>query len=179
MKDLVEVLEFHMIAEEGFRFKKNQTHSQSSKIPYSEFKSQYKHKIKRMLVLCSLTIPKIFKDPEYKKYRDGYNIYPDWKGKGGSITPIEKQFPTLKVLTCDLTKVSKTNLNELSPREREAYDASVQMVLDTINKCAAKVGLRGEAIDNRVPAGYGELSFVIDCEYSGVDLGDSDEWEEL
>ena len=177
MKDLVEVLESYMIAEEGFfdKFKKNQAQSQSSKISYAEFKSQYKHKIKKMLTLCSLKLPKLFKDPAYKQYRDGYNIYTDWKGKGGSITPIEKQFPTITVLTYDLRKVAKVNFKELSPREREQYDAFAKMVLNVINTCATKVGLQGEAIDNREPGGFGTITFMINCEYTGVDLGKSDE----
>ena len=182
MKDLVEVLESYMIAEEGLisniknKFKKKQTSTQPSNkkpaIPYAEYKSQYEPKIKRLRALCKSELPKIFKDPKYKICLKGYTISED-KDEDSPFSDINN-FPDITVIWYDYWDMYPNLRNALRGDDPKAPDAakiletSGPMVTEMTERCAEKIGLQGKA-------GWGgdwddgPIYFHIDCDYSGVE----------
>ena len=169
MKDLVEVLESYMIAEEGIistiknKFKKKP--KQLPKIPYAQYESQYEPKIKRMYALCKSELPRIFKDPKYKMCLKGYSM---WKPDEGES--LSEWFPSMPVVNYNYWDMYP-DLRRRMQEDKEASDimsSSFDMVIEMIERCAAKAGLSGKA-ECGGDWDDGSIDFSIDCNYSGVE----------
>ena len=169
MKYLDEVLESYMIAEEGIisniknKFKKKP--KQLPKIPYAQYKSQYEPKIKRMYALCRSELPKLFKDPKYKICLKGYSMWEPEEGES-----LSEWFPSMSVVDYDYWDMYP-DLRRRMSEDKEATEiisSSFEMVIEMIERCAAKAGLSGKA-QSGGDWDDGPIYFNIDCEYSGVE----------